>query len=82
MSAFLSNVLSLSIWVSSGGDPCLAATAEPEEQGGEQAGEHRPKEDPHGSDAGGPGTGAGGGLLGQQQEGGRAGSISRARQGR
>ena len=49
---------------SSGGGPCFAATAEPKEQGGEQAGEHRPEEVPHGPDAGGPGTGAGGRLIG------------------
>lgn len=57
-----------SLSYSPGGDPRLPATAEPEEQDGEQAGEHWPQKDTHGPDAGSPGTGAGGGLLGHEEE--------------
>lgn len=41
----------------------LGATAQPEEQDGEQTGEHWSEEDAHGSPAGVPGPGAGGRLV-------------------
>ncbi|KAK2832767.1 hypothetical protein Q5P01_016656 [Channa striata] len=43
--------------------PCVGETAQPEEQAGEQTGEHRFKEDTHGTPVGGPGTGTGSWII-------------------
>lgn len=47
----------------SGSGPCVHQTPKPQEQNGEQAGEHRPEEDAHGAPAGGTGAGTGSWLL-------------------
>lgn len=47
----------------SGSGPRVSQAPKSQEQNGEQAGEHRPEEDAHGTPAGGAGTGTGSWVL-------------------
>lgn len=47
----------------SGSGPRVSEAAQPEEQAGEQTGEHRSEEDTHGTPVRGSGTGTGGWIL-------------------
>lgn len=54
----------------SGSGPCVGEASQPEEQTGEQAGEHRSEEDTHGTPVRGSGTGTGGWILDKRGLGG------------
>lgn len=51
----------------SGPAPRVNQTPKPQEQNGEQVGEHRPKEDAHGTPAGGTGAGTGSWVLNRKR---------------
>lgn len=54
----------LSLWLlHSGPSSRIGEAPKPEEQAGEQTGEHRSEEDTHGTPAGGAGTGTGSRIL-------------------
>lgn len=54
--------------IHSGSGPRVGEAAQPEEQAGEQTGEHRSEEDAHGTPVRSPGTGTGGWILERQRK--------------